>query len=432
MKLALHKVISSLLIIILTTAIIPQTALANTSHRPSLWAIEKIEACKIAGIVPEGFEAKPYTESITRRDFFKLVLNTCNLYGTDIPEPPEAHPFNDTTDTFVEQAYMLGLTNGTAKGIFSPELPLTREMAATALSKVRILFEEEEDSVYTTPEGVIGYKLPMDAQQAEWLLNEYSSDSDQVSAWAKIYMADLYSFGIIAGIGNNNLDPKGKLTREQAAILSLNTLAFCDEAFLEASQVTFVFEKKELPEEIPSEPIEIVSKEIPTEKTWENENERITGNRSKDQFASRGEADRNMEEITIRVWNLSESGEKITAAQTLVVNRNYAEDVTKIFEEIYNGKEKFPIKNVSCYSYRDGNSQHSNGTAIDINPTENYFILRSGKIAAGSFWEPASNPYSISPDGDVVRAFNKYGWKWSPDMNWPNGKDYMHFSLLGI
>lgn len=432
MRQALHKVISLLLIIILTTAIIPQTALANASYQPSSWAVEKIEACKIAGMVPEGFETKPYTESITRRDFFELVISTCRLHGAHIPELPAAHPFNDTTDPAVEQAYMLGLTNGTAKGIFSPELPLTREMAATVLSKVRILFGENKDSVYTKPGGIMAYILPIDEQQAEWLLNEYSSDSDQVSGWAKIYMADLYSLGIIAGIGNKKLDPKGQITREQAAILSLNTLAFCDEAFLNKSEVPFVFERKELPEELPNEPPEEFSKELPAEKTWVNENERITGNRSRDQFASRGDADRNMEKITIKVWNLSESGEKISATRTLVVNRNYAEDVTKIFEEIYNGEEKFPIKNVSCYSYRDGNSQHSNGTAIDINPTENYFILRNGKIAAGSFWKPGDNPYSIAPNGDVVRAFNKQGWKWSPDMNWSNGKDYMHFSLLGI
>ncbi len=414
--LILYKSISLLLIIMLATAIMPQTALAEASHQPSSWAVEKVEACKITGIVPEDFEAKPFTEDITRKDFFELVINTCSLYGAHIPELPAAHPFADTTDPFVEQAYMLGLTNGTAKGIFSPELPLTREMAATVLSKIRILFEEKKDSVYTTPEGIMTYKLPMDEQQADWLLNEYSSDSDQVSDWAKIYMADLYSLGIIAGIGNNKLDPRGKITREQAAVLSLNTMAFCDEAFLNASEVPFVFEKKELPIEEP----------------WTNENERITGNRDRSQFASRGDADRNMEEITIKVWNLSESGEKITATRTLIVNRNYAEDVKKIFEEIYKGDEKFPIKDVSCYSYRDGNSQHSNGTAIDINPTENYFILRNGKIAAGSFWKPGSNPYSIKADGDVVRAFNKYGWKWSPDMNWSNGKDYMHFSLLGI
>ncbi len=416
----LYKLILLLLIIMLATAIMPQAALADTSHQPSSWAVEKMEACKIAGIVPENFEAKPFTAGITRRDFFELVINTCSLYGADIPEPPEAHPFTDTTEAIIEQAYMLGLTNGTAKGIFSPELPLTREMAATALSKVRILFEEKEDSIYTTPEGIVAYKLPMDEEQADWLLNEYSSDSDQVSDWAKIYMADLYSLGIIAGIGNNKLDPRGKITREQAAALSLNTLAFCDEAFLNASEVPFIFEKKELPEE------------LPIEEPWTNENERITGNRDRSQFASRGDADRNMEKITIRVWDLSESGDKISATRTLTVNRNYAEDVKKIFEEIYKGDEKFPIKVVSCYSYRDGNSQHSNGTAIDINPTENYFILRSGKIAAGSFWKPGSNPYSIKADGDVVRAFNKYGWKWSPDMNWPNGKDYMHFSLLGI
>ena len=38
--------------------------------------------------------------------------------------------------------------------------------------------------------------------------------------------------------------------------------------------------------------------------------------------------------------------------------------------------------------------------------------------------------HCITPDGDVVRAFEKYGFIWC--INWNSGyKDYMHFSFFG-
>ena len=97
----------------------------------------------------------------------------------------------------------------------------------------------------------------------------------------------------------------------------------------------------------------------------------------------------------------------------------------------YTRDRKIPIKSCVGYAYRSGRSEHNNGTAIDINPAENYFVDREGKIKAGTLWKPGQNPYSIVPDGDVVQAFNRYGWHWSPDMHWSNGADYMHFSLFG-
>ena len=125
------------------------------------------------------------------------------------------------------------------------------------------------------------------------------------------------------------------------------------------------------------------------------------------------------------------SGDKTTHTITLLVNKNLAETAKKIFAEIYNGSEKFPIKGCAGYQWRGGTSQHNAGAAIDLNANENYFLAADGSIKAGSLWQPGINPYSIKPDGDVVRAFNNNGWHWSPDMNWSNGADYMHFSLLG-
>jgi hypothetical protein len=527
---------------IITLISVPTASWAEAAYTPSSWAAEKVGICREAGITPAGFDSMPFNESISRKDFFELIINACRIYGVPLPELSGTYYFTDIQDTSAEYAYLLGLTQGTSPGIFSPDQPLTREMASVVLSRIRLLFEHtaaggfeetEHDRfmndrggfwggfgrpwydwyqytapVYKTQEGTLAYSPPMDEWQAVRLLNKYSADSDEISEWAKAGMADVYSLGLITGIGGGALDPKGNITREQAAIMSLNVLAYSDEAKLKALgidecvipapaaiYISMSYSKYDAIltwNDIPSAAayditvfgedgttaystrtsdnfidlsegspenlyISIFGSELRSVRSalqvvpvdsegrpslfsmkkdfllypWKNLNEMITGDPDRSQFSSKAEADRNMVQITVKVWDLDRSGNKVTTSRSLTVNKNVAEDVKKIFEEIYNGKEKFPIKNVSAYSYRDGKSQHSNGTAIDINPNENYFLQSNGSISSGSYWKPGEDPYSIIPGGDVVRAFNKYGWHWSPDMKWPNGRDYMHFSLLG-
>ena len=114
-----------------------------------------------------------------------------------------------------------------------------------------------------------------------------------------------------------------------------------------------------------------------------------------------------------------------------MVNKAIAETVKQIFKEIYEGPEKYPIKDIGGYSWRQSTtSEHRWGLAIDINANENYMIRKDGTIVAGLFWKPGENPYSIKPYGDVVTAFKKYGFSWGGDA-WSMSNDYMHFSFLG-
>ena len=531
-------------------------ALAGEIYSPSDWSCEKIAISQTADITPEGFDAQPYIETITRKDFCALLINTCRTFGTKIPVSSKTHPFTDTTDTNAEAAYALGLTQGTAAGIFSPDQPLSREMGAVMLCKMLALFRSASnnnnkatdlsnrgnmkgyigDQYYlngrnhNTSENGYGtgsvaslpYAQNMDEQQALRILSQYTHDSSLVSDWAKIYMADVYTHGILFGIGEGILDPKGYLTREQAVILSLNVLTYCDETKIRAKGVdecvlpkpTGIFisgsyymgdvylswnniplasayditvykngepaysariDSNYLDLRTRSTTYDNVSKSyvladndnplyhsifgddkqmihamikvVPVNSSgdpsvfslsreftiipWVSKNEMIFGDPVKTSFASSKEASQNMTNVKVNIWKLSSSGTKTTSSVTLTVNKNVADNVIKIFADIYNGPEKFPIKSCGAYSYGSGKSEHSSGTAIDINPEENYFVDYAGKIKAGSLWKPGINPYSIPPDGDVVRAFNRYGWHWSPDMHWSNGADYMHFSLGG-
>ncbi|MDF2987255.1 MAG: cell wall-binding protein [Eubacterium sp.] len=138
--------------------------------------------------------------------------------------------------------------------------------------------------------------------------------------------------------------------------------------------------------------------------------------------------------ITIKVWRYNSKGELYSIQVSLTVNKNLQNDVKAIFNEIYESEEKFPIKSVGAYNFRkmaasSGLSHHSYGTAIDINPDENYMIKKDKTIVAGKLYQPGKNKYSMPADGCVVKAFKRHGWIWGGE--WTSSKDYMHFSFLG-
>lgn len=163
----------------------------------------------------------------------------------------------------------------------------------------------------------------------------------------------------------------------------------------------------------------------------------LFGDGNKSRFSSRAEAEAGMVTITVPVWKLS-NGNKVASTATFQIHAAIADDVKAIFTEIYNDPEQFPINAVGGYAWRGDSAtgEHNCGTAIDINPNENYQV-RDGKALAGSFWKPGESPYSITEDGSVMRAFIKYGWSWGGDAwAWDTDPsegyhDYMHFSYMG-
>lgn len=131
--------------------------------------------------------------------------------------------------------------------------------------------------------------------------------------------------------------------------------------------------------------------------------------------------------VEIPVWKLK-NGQKVPGKMKVQVLNLLADEVKEIFTEIYNGPEKFPIKSIGGYEWRPNglSSLHSLGRAIDINPDENPQLSPEGNVLVGKKWEPGQNPYSITPDGDVVRAFTSRGWVWGAGYRRP---DYMHFDF---
>ena len=140
--------------------------------------------------------------------------------------------------------------------------------------------------------------------------------------------------------------------------------------------------------------------------------------------------------LSIPFVNLSgneEIGEMVVAASV-------ADDVISLFADIYAASFPMDANNSSAFNCREivggtGLSEHSFGTAIDINPVQNPYVFDNNILPAAG--EPyavpsarvASVPGMIVADGPVVTAFKKIGWRWGGE--WDSKKDYHHFSKSG-
>jgi hypothetical protein len=144
----------------------------------------------------------------------------------------------------------------------------------------------------------------------------------------------------------------------------------------------------------------------------------------------------------------------LTHIGELIVDQFIAEDMIDIFKELYG--IDYPIErmelvddynaddnasmeadNTSAFNYRviDGKtrlSEHSYGTAIDINPLYNPYIREmNGKTevlpeASAEYADRSKdNPYYIKEGDPCWTAFTKRGFSWGG--TWKNSKDYQHF-----
>ena len=134
----------------------------------------------------------------------------------------------------------------------------------------------------------------------------------------------------------------------------------------------------------------------------------------------------------------------------LVLHRDLAEEAKEIFRLFL--KRRFPIERVvplvaygwsdeasmaannsSAFNYRliigtDRLSEHSLGRALDINPKQNPYFARDGKVyPEGSVYD-LSVPGTLTEDGDIVKIFKAKGWDWGG--NWTVPVDYQHFQKL--
>ena len=206
MKKLLTKCIS-----IMAAACISITMLCTTAFAadtPSAWAQASVDTAVSWGLLPDGMQER-YQENITREEFAEVLESICSNYyggghsyiiwGMEYDYIP-GDPFTDTSNWAVKQMYTVGIMSGIGDGKFGPDLPLTREQAATMIANLCEFCDR-----------------PLPAAAPTF------SDSDEISSWAVDGVGKVAAAGIMNGMGDNQFAPQETYTREQSIVTALKT-----------------------------------------------------------------------------------------------------------------------------------------------------------------------------------------------------------------
>ena len=383
------------------TMLVPQ---AGALSGVSSWAQEDITAAQQAGLMPSSLE-----DSFAREEITRAVKAYKQLTGKAVFASGQKY-FRDTDDANVNAAYSLGLVSGRSTGFFDPNASIERQDLCVILNNI------------LDKAGIDAPEIAGDA-----CIEDYS-DVGEIKSYAVDPVVRMVDYTIVNGIsdgsGSAHLSPSGTATREQAVIMASR---FCSEfEKLSPNQKEIVTTTPNTSISAPNNLWNTPSTIIPDDKMT------FVYGPGGSKYTSAEEAEAHMVEIAVPVWRLQSDGTKTTGTAYLQVNASLSAIYKAIFEEIYNGDEKFPINDVGCYSWRTG--EHSQGTAVDINPDENMeaTINADGSLTptCGTHWTPYTDPFSIPEGGDVYNAFTKYGFAWGGNA-WHSKRDYMHFSYFG-
>ena len=394
----------------------------------SAWAQAALAEAEASGLMPPAFDGADMTAAITRQEFCTVALTMYeHMTGSPAPRAMNSN-FTDTADADVNRACELGLVSGRGDGMFMPDEYMTREeMFGLLYNLLRV--------TNNLPELADG--------EANALLSPYR-DSAEIADWAVTPIGAMLKLGLTSGANPGLLEPKGTPTREQAVALSLRLTSQLPPPSLPAAELVAqaapeiaATGSEQLLEASRGETLPQVLGELATDsEDYRQKLNRVYGNKvslyaeSLPHYPNEEAAKADMVTITIPAWDLV-GGNYVSKTYDIIVQRNLAATYQAIFNEIYQLPNKFPIHDIGCYAWRSGSSGHSSGTAIDINANENPQMRNDGTIIVGVAYQPYSNPYSITEDGDVVRIFAKYGFAWGGNA-WRSSKDYMHFSYFGI
>ncbi len=455
------------------------------AYSPSEWAKSDIEKLTADYIIPALLRDKDYTQPITRGEFCYLAMNAHKKLSGGNEFQFAARGFKDTYDTTICSAADIGIISGRPDGNFYPDDYITRQEIACVLGKllevcnlnlsiapntVYSILSPFFDSIEVYPWAYDSFSFCLNEGIIKGISSESLSPNSHttreqamvmLNRAIEVYNQKSSSFSDV----NNPYNMLSCKVEGDIKFLSFSNraLTFCVPNVVGAYEykadiflyngtyvrtiisptTQFIFKNLRAGEayKIVASAYDANAQVIKSFNGYAFPNELYDYSKKDSLIFGEGDittkefADANMATITVKVWRVNSRGVKYPSEATLTVHKNIA-DITKLaFEEIFNGEEQFPFKDVGAYSWRapmsSGRYSHHNyGTAIDINSNENYCLYNNGTFI-GSHYKPHEDIYSIPAEGEVVSIFAKYGFAWGGDA-WSNPKDYMHFSYLGL
>lgn len=318
------------------------------------------------------------------------------------------HRFDDTAGNVhrdrIEQVAELGIIAGRTDSTYEPDAAVSRDQLATL--------------IVTTYELVSGRELEQGPRRFDDTEGSVHADNIDRAADA----------GLVSGTGPRTYSPSIAVSRGQYTTIVARTLA----RLVEDGDVTLYEDP----------PFHATVSELPPEvRDW------MTG-RSWRAGCPVGLDALRLVELTH--WRFDGD----LGIGHLVVHRDVADPIVDAFAEIYSARFRIErIELVDRYDADDARSmaanntsafncrtvagtsrwsEHSYGTAVDLNPVQNPYVTSS------SVQPPAGRAYvdrrevrlgMIVDDDPVVGAFTRIGWGWGG--HWSSYKDYQHFSASG-
>lgn len=175
----------------------PKTMYQNASS----WAIPELDRAAQYGFITSSISAR-MNAPITREELCEVIMKMYERLEGKVEVIDEYDTFSDTKNSYILQAYKLGIVNGIGNGKFAPKELTNREQVAAMMHRTIQAMNTETDF------STIGA--------------ENFADGNLISTWALESVKFMNKNGIIKG-NKGYVDPKGTTTREQAVLIVLRT-----------------------------------------------------------------------------------------------------------------------------------------------------------------------------------------------------------------
>ena len=196
-KLVWKRLFSIMIVLVMSFSAISIPAVGATDT-PAAWAVDDTEKAVSLGLVPASLQ-NAYAQPITRAEFCALAVTFYQtMVGSISSSDYMNYTFTDTNDLNVRKAAAIKVVNGVGNGRFDPDAGITREQAATMLSRLA-------DAA----------SIPLPESEATF------ADIGKVSIWAYDAVGQMQASGIMQGVGENTFAPKDQYQRQQSIVTIL-------------------------------------------------------------------------------------------------------------------------------------------------------------------------------------------------------------------